>query len=472
MRWTIQAAATGAACWLPLAALALGPHELLLLANGSSPNSVAVAGEFARLRQVPDINIVQLTVPLPPAGQPAEIAPDDFTRLIWAPACRAIRERGIEDRILAWVYSTDFPVVVKTLPPLSIQGLTFLRNRAPAPDAIRKAEVVSPLFAGPSWPGGDFFTPQTLDAAKDWLGADMPMPSMMLGYTGVRGNRKETVLRRLRQGQASDGTAPRGTVYFVLNEDIRSKCRDWQFAAARQELLALGVRAEVTNAFPAEKPDAMGIMMGTAVLPASLGNGLCPGSMAEHLTSAAAVFHSSDQSRLTAWIEAGATASAGTVTEPYAVWEKFPAARFYAHYAAGCSMIESFFQSVKSPVQILLVGDPLAAPWAPAGELVILSADRARDGEPLRISVDLWGGPASVFGRIVVLLDGNGVEDRAMVVSGRGGAPVTLDARPRRLTAGAHTLRVVAYRTGWMRRQAFAERSIEVNADGRAALKP
>jgi hypothetical protein len=48
------------------------------------------------------------------------------------------------------------------------------------------------------------------------------------------------------------------------------------------------------------------------------------------------------------------------VTEPYNNWAKFPHARFHAYYAAGCTALESFYQSIASPVQILLLGDPLS----------------------------------------------------------------------------------------------------------------
>ena len=71
-----------------------------------------------------------------------------------------------------------------------------------------------------------------------------------------------------------------------------------------------------------------------------------------------------------------------------------------------------------------------------------------------------------------MLVDGRIVGSRKGVVSGRGGTPVRVGAKPAGLTAGTHALRVVAYRTGWVRQQAFAEREIEVAADGKVSLKP
>ena len=57
----------------------------------------------------------------------------------------------------------------------------------------------------------------------------MPLPSMMLGYTGERGNTLKEVTDCLKKGSRSDSTSPTGTVYFAVNDDIRSTCREWQF---------------------------------------------------------------------------------------------------------------------------------------------------------------------------------------------------------------------------------------------------
>ena len=35
----------------------------------------------------------------------------------------------------------------------------------------------------------------------------------------------------------------------------------------------------------------------------------------------------------------------------------------HVHYASGCTLAESFYQSVTGPYQLLIVGDPLAQPW-------------------------------------------------------------------------------------------------------------
>ena len=66
------------------------------------------------------------------------------------------------------------------------------------------------------------------------------------------------------------------------------------------------------------------------------------------------------------WLEAGATASYGTVVEPCNHLQKFPfpgIAMF--HYALGASAIEAYWKSVAWPGEGVFVGEPLSQPFAP-----------------------------------------------------------------------------------------------------------
>jgi len=89
-----------------------------------------------------------------------------------------------------------------------------------------------------------------------------------------------------------------------------------------------------------------------------------PGAFADHLTSWGASFEQGGQAKVTEWLKNGAAFTAGTVTEPMAIWTKFPHACLFTHYMAGCSAIEALYLSVLSPLQLLPLGDPLANPWA------------------------------------------------------------------------------------------------------------
>jgi len=427
---------------------ALGPHEIVLLVNRASEDSVAVAAEYAALRKVPERNIIRLELSEDP---PVAISRKRFVERIWLPVVKTVRARDLDRQVLAWVYSAGFPTAVKASPRLSITGITFLSNRVPDRGVVKNAAYVSPLFAGPDGLLEGAHFPQTLDVYREWLGADMPVPSMMLGYIGPHGNTRNEVLEALRRGAGSDATAPTGTVFFVTNDDVRSRCREWQFAGAVSELKALGCEAAVTGEFPSGR-EIIGLLSGTAWTYPGGRNTYLPGAMAEHLTSAAGNFNDGNQTKASAWLKAGATASAGTVTEPYSRWQKFPHARFFVHYRAGCGVLESFYQSIQAPLEILLLGDPLACPWAPETDLQL---DGLGDG-PLSGSVTVRAtvdcDPMYQFRRLITLLDGKQVGTDN---------PLVLDTR--RYADGPHTLRFVAYSRGFVRIQAFREREIVIS---------
>lgn len=435
-----------------LSVLALGPHEVLLLANRQSPRSMAIARDYAALRQIPAGNLVLLELPAQPA---LEITPAAFMEQIWTPARQAMAERGLSDHILAWVYSVDFPIRITASPSLSIQGLTFLKGQLPAREIVEKGSFASPLFAGPEHPASAGFPPQSLDAQQAWLGKEMPLPSMMLGYMGPNGNSLEEIMACLQTGTLSDRTRPSGAFLMATNDDVRSLCRAWQIAPALRELSALGMVALVTNV-PASATPLNGFMTGAADLPEIARGRLRfhPGAIAEHLTSFGAVFDTGSQTKISAWIRAGATATAGTVTEPFALWPKFPHARVFACQVAGCTTLESLIQSIRCPLQILLVGEPLASPWAPQSRLAIRGLENSVLDTPRQVTAEITPRDDEVFNRFMFLLDGKTYR--------RQDPSPAITLTPAAIGTGHHKLRIVAYRVGSVRSQIFAETSFDV----------
>jgi hypothetical protein len=106
-------------------------------------------------------------------------------------------------------------------------------------------------------------------------------------------------------------------------------------------------------------------------------NSFVPGAMADSLTSfGGMIYETSGQISLLAFLNAGATASFGTVLEPCAYLEKFPNSRNYFYQARGFSIAECYYMSVTNPYQGLIVGEPLSAPFAqpPNGSWLALPA--------------------------------------------------------------------------------------------------
>lgn len=97
--------------------------------------------------------------------------------------------------------------------------------------------------------------------------------------------------------------------------------------------------------------------------------GFVPGALADHLTSFGGDLLDSagppGQMSSLRWLEAGATASYGTVSEPCNYWQKFPnPSVLFKNYVQGNSAIEAYWKSVAWPAQGLFIGEPLAAPYA------------------------------------------------------------------------------------------------------------
>jgi hypothetical protein len=291
------------------------------------------------------------------------------------------------------------------------------------------------------------------------LGENMPLPSMMLGYTGEKGNDVDTVLQCLGRGVRSDFRGIRSHIYFVQTDDVRSTCREWQFYPAVNELQARSVTAAVTTNFPAGAENVMGILMGAETVDpskiASFGNG----AMAEHLTSWSAEFQKR-QTKCTDWIKAGATGTAGAVVEPYSNPDKFPSARFYVHYANGCTMLESFYQSIASPLQLLLLGDPLAKPYALPFDLKILGTDTMKNDFTYvaKVSTQLQG-PQFNY---TFLLDDKLIQE----MSGKN----SVYLRTNHISDGYHELRAVASIKHMIEFSMSAIKPIMVNKRGRSVV--
>jgi hypothetical protein len=390
--------------WLPRAA-ALAPHELLLAINQNSPPSLELANRYAALRGLPPENFVYLDAPT----YATEISTNDFLRQIWQPLEAALHERRLLGRILGVAYSCDFPTRVSGAPALSLTGATFGRGAFPPPGLVATGLYASAFFAGPARPDAPSAPSRSLGWFRDAAPPTrlLPLPAMLLAHTGARGLEPGEVFQSLEKAALSVSNPWKNGAFLLhTNSDLRSKMRDWQFADAAAELVALGAQAFLTNAPPAAAAPVLGFMTGAAN-PAPPVCAFIPGAYADHCTSFAGRFDGSDQIKLTAWLRGGAATSSGTVVEPYSIWTKFPNARFFAHQVRGCSALECFALSVRCPFQLLAIGDPLAAPGAPRFSARLTM--RA-EGPRLAALLKLAGASTNVTPRYSFFIDGREVE--------------------------------------------------------------
>jgi uncharacterized protein (TIGR03790 family) len=94
--------------------------------------------------------------------------------------------------------------------------------------------------------------------------------------------------------------------------------------------------------------------------------GFLPGALADHLTSfGGRLDDPMGQMSVLSWIDAGATATYGTASEPCAHLQKFPNPQaLVLFYVQGATAMETYWKSVAWPQQGVFVGEPLAAPFA------------------------------------------------------------------------------------------------------------
>jgi hypothetical protein len=314
-------------------------------------------------------------------------------------------------------------------------------------------------------------SPRAFHRATGWPASGEPVAglpgahyllSTMLAMTSGRGNSVREAIENLRRSAAADGTRPKGTIYYLQNGDIRSTTRQWGFRPAAKKLRQLGVAAEVVpGILPKDKPDVAGAMIGAADFHwKACGSTILPGAICEHLTSFGGMLHeAAGQTPVSELIRAGAAGTSGTVTEPFAIQNKFPTPLVHYFYASGCSLAEAFYQSVAAPYQLLIVGDPLCQPWA---RIPRFSVEGISAGAKVRGAVTLR--PKATgdvkMGRYELYLDGR----RLGVIHETGEAKIDSTLLP----DGCHELRVVAVAAGLIETQSGAIFPILVDNRGLA----
>lgn len=441
-----------------LSTLAQGPTETLVVVNKDSLDSIALARRFQRLHGIPDINMVRLSLSSlskPEAKSleirdiPIEITTHQFLSVIWKPITAEMNTRGINREILACVYSCHFPIriAVGGEHKMSLTGLTFVRGNVPEHSQILNGSYLSPYFAGPVEDKEAQNRSRSLDRLRIVCPGEIPLASMMLGYTGERGNSIEEAAASMERGAAASrsNAPPAGKVFFVLDNDIRSKTRAWQYKATTEALTQQGIACvNVSNAVP-QGANVIGLFSGKRHATAAPEAKFLPGAYADHLTSFGAAFDTPAQEKISKWIRLGATASAGAVTEPMANWRKFPHARLFSHLANGCTMLEALVQSTASPLQILYVGDPLTAPYAPGVTLTLSGLpENRRIADVMRLSATVTGAKSSEYSRFRWYINGK---------QAGYGANTTLHFNRR--PAGVYELLCVARRQGLVRDQVW-----------------
>ncbi len=188
-------------------------------------------------------------------------------------------------------------------------------------------------------------------------------PAMMLA-----GSSLQQVYAMIDRGVAADGTKPKATAYLMSTSDKARNVRSRRYKII-QELLAKNINIEQINGnVLKDKKDVMFYFTGLTRVKEIKSNHYLPGAIADHLTSSGGNLFGGRQMSILRWLDAGVTASYGTVVEPCAFTQKFPNPGIVIErYTNGESLIEAYWKSVAWPGQGVFVGEPMAAPYAVDG---------------------------------------------------------------------------------------------------------
>jgi uncharacterized protein (TIGR03790 family) len=185
----------------------------------------------------------------------------------------------------------------------------------------------------------------------------------------LAGTNFEQVKALIDRGIASDSTFPKGVGYLVSTSDTSRNTRAFLYPEIIQKLGGFVDLHLVRADFITNKKRIMYYFIGAEKVRALDSLQFLPGAIADHLTSTGGQLTDSDQMSSLRWLEAGATGSYGTVSEPCNYPTKFPHPGIVIYnYMQGESLIEAYWKGVAWPSQGIFIGEPLAAPFASRSE--------------------------------------------------------------------------------------------------------
>ncbi len=317
----------------------INPSELGVIVNTQDPQSVAVANYYMAARAIPAEN--RINVSFPPGNQSMSVT--EFQTM------KAQLDLATPAQVQAYAITWTTPWMVDTCQSITT-AITFGYHSG---CATSQTTYTSNYYYSPSTrPFTDFGI----------------RPSMVLA-----GLNSTNVFNLINNGVSSDGTLPAGDGYFIRTTDPARSIRYLNFLDTvnfwnRPEALSMFYIDNSTNSasnFIQNTSDVLFYLTGLADVPEINTNQYLPGAVADHLTSyGGRLTDSFGQMSILRWLEAGVTASFGTVAEPTTNLYRFPQTSILVDsYFGGATVIEAYWKSVFQPHLGIFVGEPLAKPF-------------------------------------------------------------------------------------------------------------
>jgi uncharacterized protein (TIGR03790 family) len=334
--------------------------NIAVIINQNSANSIQLANAYCEQRCVPPQNVLRLSNQW--SGGSVSCSVDEFQNEMLAPLLNMMQSRQLTNQIQFVLLSMDLPYQVYATNGENSSTSAFFYGFKPDtnPPIAGYSSCTVPDYSSNSYA----FSELPFCEARPNTAPTNSFLAVMLTDSNLAN--AESILSR---GVASDSSFPAQTLYLAKTDDTARNVRYVEFDNAIFDARIHGDYSMIrTNTDSTGFTNLLGLETGLQdiVLPT---NAFVPGAMADTLTSYAGnLFQYTGQTPCLAFLDAGAAGSYGTVLEPCNWPQKFPNPLDYFYQARGFSLAEAYYQSIGNPYQGIMVGEPLAAPFALRGQ--------------------------------------------------------------------------------------------------------
>ncbi|MGZ3238704.1 MAG: TIGR03790 family protein [Burkholderiaceae bacterium] len=307
------------------------PENVAVVINDDEPNSVAIGEYYREARKIPEKNIVHVQIP----NRPSKLTLAEFDQL--------------KQRIDAQLHPEIQAIVMVWTAPYAVECNSITSALTLGFNAGQCEKVCGPGKLS------RYFDSKSVRPFDDF---EMRL-SMLLPTDSV-----EQAKALIDRGVLSSLAVHPASAYFLITSDVNRNTRAKFFPPSgvfpQKKLVVRTLHRDDI----ADAKDVMFYLTGTTSVSKLATLHFMPGALADHLTSTGGDLLGKGQMSSLRWLEAGATASYGTVSEPCNYWQKFPnPAVLLKQYLLGASAIEAYWKSVAWPAQGVFIGEPLASPY-------------------------------------------------------------------------------------------------------------
>jgi len=313
------------------------PQQVAIVVNTADAESRLIAEYYRVKRNIPQQNIIEISI----SGGEDSISEKEFLRLF-----QRVKKQT-PDTVQYYALAWSKPYKVACMSVTSAFAFGFDKSYCAQGCKYTKQST--------------YYNSDSVLPNKDLS----IRPSMMLAGSSVN-----QVYAMIDRGVISDGTMLdvdklEATAYLMRTTNKARNVRARRYNVI-EDLLSDKIKIEQVNSdVLQDKDDVMFYFTGLVEVNKINTNHFLLGAIADHLTSSGGQLFGHGQMSLLRWLDAGATASYGTVVEPCAFTQKFPNPGIViGRYTNGESLIEAYWKSVAWPGQGVFVGELMAAPYA------------------------------------------------------------------------------------------------------------